>query len=164
MRRLLAGTRIRLTLAFAVVLALAILIADTALYLALSRAETSAAADVLVSQAGVIAGGIEDVNGVVQFGAGELPTETQQGVAVEAAIVAADGTIKQTPGQALSASTLTTIAANARKQSSAASPFNVRDSRGVPRLVYAQPLTTTQGSAAILIVSRSIGELQSALT
>ena len=164
MRRLLAGTRIRLTLVFAGVLALAILIADTALYLALSRAETSTAADVLVSQAGVIAGGIEDVNGVVQFGAGELPTETQQGVAVEAAIVAADGTVTQTPGQALSASTLKTIAANARKQSSAAPPFDVHDSRGVPRLVYAQPLATTTGSAAILIVSRSISELQAALT
>jgi heavy metal sensor kinase len=163
-RRLFAGTRIRLTLAFAAVLAVAIIVADTALYIALSRAETSAAADVLISQAGVIAGGIEDINGTVQFGAGDLPTETQQGVAVEAAIVAPDGSVKQTAGQALSASTLQTIAANARKQTSAATPFNVRDSRGVPRLVYAQPLTTTQGSAAILIVSRSISELQAALT
>ena len=164
MRRLFAGTRIRLTLAFAAVLALAIIVADTALYIALSRAETSAAADVLISQAGVIAGGIEDINGTVQFGAGDLPTETQQGVAVEAAIVAPDGSVKQTAGQALAASTLQTIAANARKQTSAAPPFNVRDSRGVPRLVYAQPLATTQGSAAILIVSRSISELQAALT
>ena len=71
MRRLFAGTRIRLTLAFAAVLALAIIVADTALYIALSRAETSAAADVLISQAGVIAGGIEDINGTVQFGAGD---------------------------------------------------------------------------------------------
>jgi heavy metal sensor kinase len=162
--RLFAGTRLRLTLAFAAVLAVAIIVADTALYIALSRAETSAAADVLVSQAGVIAGGIEDINGKVQFGTGDLPTETQQGVAVEAAIVAPDGSVTQTPGQALSASTLSQIAANARKQTSAAPPFNVRDSRGVPRLVYAQPLATTQGSAAILVVSRSISELQAALT
>jgi heavy metal sensor kinase len=163
-RRLFAGTRIRLTLAFAAVLAVAIIVADTALYIALSRAETSAAADVLVSQAGVIAGGIDDINGRVQFGTGDLPTETQQGVAVEAAIVALDGSVTQTPGQALSASTLSQIAATARKQTSAIPPFNVRDSRGVPRLVYAQPLSTTQGSAAILIVSRSISELQAALT
>jgi hypothetical protein len=162
-RRLFAGTRIRLTLAFAAVLAVAIVVADTALYLALSRAETNAAADVLVSQAGVIAGGIEDINGVPHFGAGDLPTETQQGVAVEAALVAPDGTVTPATGQALSASTLRTIAANARNQSSAAPPFNVRDSRAVPRLVYAQPLATTQGSSAVLIVSRSIGELQSAL-
>ena len=164
MRRLLAGTRIRLTLTFAAVLAVAILVADIALYLALSRAETSAAADVLVSQASVIAGGLEDINGTVQFGTGDLPTETQQGVAVEAAIVAPDGSVTQTPGQALSALALSRIAANARKQSNAAPPFDVRDNRGVPRLVYAQLLPSSQGVAAVLIVSRSIGELQSALT
>jgi heavy metal sensor kinase len=163
-RRLLAGTRIRLTLTFAAVLAVAILVADIALYLALSRAETSAAADVLVSQASVIAGGIEDINGKVQFGTGDLPTETQQGVAVDAAIVALDGSVIQTPGQALSASTLSKIAADARKQASPAPPFDVRDSRGVPRLVYAQLLPAGQGGPAVLIVSRSIGELQSALT
>ena len=93
MRRLFAGTRLRLTLAFAAVLAVAIVIADTALYLALSRAETSAAADVLVSQASVIAGGIEDINGTVQFGTGDLPTETPQGVAVDAAVVEPNGSV-----------------------------------------------------------------------
>jgi two-component system, OmpR family, sensor kinase len=164
-RRFLSGTRIRLTLTFAAVLAVAIVVADTALYLALSRAETSAAADVLISQASVIAGGIEDINGKVQFGPGDLPTETQQGVAVEAAIVAPDGSVlTQTPGQALSASTLSTIAANAGKQGGAAPPIKVRDSRGVPRLVYAQLLPAGQGGPAVLIVSRSVGELQSALT
>jgi heavy metal sensor kinase len=164
-RRLFAGTRIRLTLAFAGVLAVAIIVADIALYLALSRADTSAAADVLVSQASVIAGGIEDINGTVQFGTGDLPTETQQGVAVDAAIVEPNGSVvTQTPGQGLSGSTLSTIAANAGKQASAAPPFNVRDRRGVPRLVYAQRLPAGQGGPAVLIVSRSIGELQSALT
>jgi heavy metal sensor kinase len=163
-RRLLAGTRFRLTLAFAAVLAVAIVIADTALYLALSRAETGAAADVLVSQASVIAGGLEEINGTVHFGTGDVPTETQQGVAVEAAIVAPDGSISQTPGQALSASTLSKLAADARKQTSAAPPFDVRDSRGVPRLVYAQLVAAGQGPGAVLIVSRSISELQSALT
>lgn len=164
MRRFLSGTRIRLTLTFAAVLAVAILVADSALYLALSRAETSAAADGLVSQASVIAGGIEDINGKVQFGPGDLPTETQQGVAVDAAIVAPDGSVLQTPGQALSASTLVGIAATARKQTNASPPFDVRDSRGVPRLVYAQLLPSGQGTGAVLVVSRSISELQAALT
>jgi two-component system, OmpR family, sensor kinase len=164
MRRVLAGTRIRLTLTFAAVLAVAIGVADVALYLALSRAETSAAADVLVSQAATIVSGIEDVNGQVRFGTGDLPTETQQGVAVEAAIVAPDGSVSQTPGQALAAATLSAIAATARTTTTPAPPFSVRDSRGVPRLVYAESLQTSQGSKAVLIVSRSIGELQSALT
>src|SRR5438132_12937742 len=163
MRRLVAGTRIRLTLAFAAVLAIAIVVADVALYLALSRAETGAAADVLVSQANTLVNGIEDVNGQVRFGPGDLPTETQQGVAVEAASVAADGSISQSPGQALSNSTLANIAATARTRTTPAAPFSVRDSRGVPRLVYALPLQTNQAPAAVLIVSRSVGELQAAL-
>src|SRR6202011_4681584 len=163
MRRALAGTRLRLTMAFAAVLVVAIVVADVALYVALSRTETAAAADVLISQASTIASGIEDVNGQVRFGGGDLPTETQQGVAVEAAIVAPDGSISQSPGQALSNATLTGIAATARSRTSAAPPFSVRDSRGVPRLVYALPLQTSQGTTAILIVSRSVGELQAAL-
>ena len=163
MRHVLGGTRIRLTLAFAAVLAAAILAADIVLYFALSRAETSSAADVLISQAATIVSGMEDVNGQVHFGGGDLPTETQQGVAVEAAIVAPDGSVTQTPGQALSASTLRSIAATARNTTNPAPPFSVRDSRGVPRLVYAESLQTGLGSKAVLIVSRSVGELQSAL-
>src|SRR6202011_5255852 len=120
-------------------------------------------ADVLVSQASTIASGIEDVNGQVRFGGGDLPTETQQGVAVEAAIVAADGSISQSPGQALSNATLAGIAATARTITTPTPPFSVRDSRGVPRLVYALPLQTGQSPTAVLIVSRSIGELQAAL-
>jgi two-component system OmpR family sensor kinase len=163
MRRMLAGTRLRLTLAFAAVLAIAILVADVALYLGLSRAETGAAADVLVSQANTLVSSVEDVNGQVRFSPGDLPTETQQGVAVEAAIVGADGSISQSPGQALSDATLAGIAATARTKTSPAPPFSVRDSRGVPRLVYALPLQTGQSPTAVLVVSRSVGELQSAL-
>jgi heavy metal sensor kinase len=158
-----AGTRIRLTVAFAVLLALAIAVADTALYLGLSRTETSAAADVLVSQANTIASGLEDINGQVQFSS-DLPTETQQGVAVEAAIVMPDGSVTQSARQALSASTLDGIAATARTRKTPAAPFDVRDSRGVQRLVYAQVLPASQGTPPVLVVSRSIGELQAALT
>jgi hypothetical protein len=163
MRRWLAGTRIRLTLAFGGVLLIGIVVADVIVYLVLAQAETAAAADVLVSQAGIIASGIEDVNGQVRFGAGDLPTETQQGIAVDAAIVAADGSVLQTSGQALAATTLRTIAAEARKQAAPIPPFNTRDTHGVPRLVYAEQLQSGQGSKAVLVVSRSISELQSTL-
>jgi two-component system, OmpR family, sensor kinase len=162
MRRWFAGTRARLTLVHAVVLAAAILLADLVLYAALSGAEGSAADDVLRSQASTIAAGIEDVNGQVRFGGGDLPTESQQGVAVDAAIVAADGSIVQTPAQPLASSTLAQVAAKARAQ---ASPIllSVQDSRGAPRHVYAERLDTGQGSSAVLIVSRSVGELQAGL-
>src|ERR1700730_4582942 len=160
---MLGGTRIRLPLASPAVLAAAILATDIVLYFALSRAETSGAADVLISQAATIASGIEDVNGQLSFGGGDRPTETPQGVAVEVAIVAPDGSISQTPGQALSPSTLSSIAATARNTTNPAPPFSVRDSRGVPRLVYAESLQTSLGSKAVLIVRRSVGEPQAAL-
>jgi heavy metal sensor kinase len=157
-----AGTRARLTLVHAIVLATAILIADIVLYAALAGVEGSAADDVLRSQASTIAAGIEDINGQVRFGGGDLPTESQQGVAVDAAIVAADGSIVQTPAQPLSVSTLAEVAARAR---ASASPIliSVRDSRGAPRHVYAERLDTGQGGSAVLIVSRSVGELQAGL-
>ena len=160
MKRLVGSTRARLTLAHAAVLATAILVADVAVYLALSRAEGNAADDALRSQATVIAAGIEDVNGQAGFG-GDLPTETQQGVAVEAAIVNADGSTIQTPGQALPPSTLAQLARAARQKSPVL--LGIRDSRGVPRRVYAESLQASQGTGAVLIVSRSVGELQSAL-
>ncbi|HEX3630553.1 MAG TPA: ATP-binding protein [Candidatus Dormibacteraeota bacterium] len=163
MKRWLAGTRIRLTLAFGGVLLAAIVIADVIVYLLLAQAETGAAADALVAQAGIIASGIEDVNGEVRFGSGDLPTETQQGIAVDAAIVAAAGSVTQTSGQTLTPTTLRTIAANARKQATPIRPFSTRDGHGVPRLVYAVQLQSGQGAKAVLIVSRSISELQSTL-
>jgi two-component system OmpR family sensor kinase len=163
MKRALSGTRLRLTLAFAAVLAVAIVVADVAVYVVLSRTETSAAADVLISQAHTIASGIEDVNGQVRFGSGDLPTETQQGVAVDAAIVSSSGAILATTSQALSPATLAQIAASASRSSTPAAPSLVRDSHGVSRLVYAEAVQTGQGSSAVLVVSRSIGELQAAL-
>jgi heavy metal sensor kinase len=162
-KRRFAGTRARLTLAFAGVLLAAIVVADVVIYLLLAQAETGAAANVLVSHASAIASGIEEVNGQVLFGGGDLPTETQQGIAIDAAVVSGNGSITATPGQALSSASLRSIAASARSRSTAASPFNMRDSRGVPRLVYAESLQTGQASPAVLIVSRSIGELQTTL-
>src|ERR1700730_18827253 len=98
---MLGGTRIRLPLASPAVLAAAILATDIVLYFALSRAETSGAADVLISQAATIASGVEDVNGQVSFGGGDLPTENQQGVAGEVAVLAPHGSASPTPRQAL---------------------------------------------------------------
>jgi len=161
--RALAGTRFRLTLAFAAVLAVAIVVANVALYIVLYRTEMSAAADVLRSQASTIAGGIEEVNGQVRFGAGDLPTETQQGVAVDAAIVAANSSIIATTSQAFSPTALARIAKDALTRSSPAPPFLGRDSHGVPRLIFAESLQLGQGTNAVLIVCRSVSELQAAL-
>jgi two-component system, OmpR family, heavy metal sensor histidine kinase CusS len=162
MKRMFSGTRAKLTLIHAAVLAVAILLADIALYLALATGESGAADQVLRSQAATIASGIEDVNGQVRFGGGDLPTETQQGIAVDAAIINRDGSISQTPAQPLSSSTLTDLAASARRQGSPLT-INERDSRGVARRVYVERLQVGQGGDAVLVVSRSIAELDANL-
>jgi heavy metal sensor kinase len=162
-RRWFGGTRSRLTLAHGVVLTIAILVADLALFLVFSNAQWTAANDVLRSQAATITAGIEDVNGQIRFGGGDLPTETQQGVAVDAAIVPSSGPITQTPGQTLTASTLANVAASVRGQSSPVLQ-DIRDKNGVPRRLFAERLQVGQATDTVLIVSRSMSELQAELT
>jgi two-component system, OmpR family, sensor kinase len=77
--------------------------------------------------------------------------------------VASSGSIIATTTQALTPATLARIAADASRLSTPASPFLTRDRHGVSRLVYAESLQTGQGSTAVLVVSRSIGELEAAL-
>jgi heavy metal sensor kinase len=124
--------------------------------------ETNQSNAVLVSQADVIAAGIEDRNGQLSFGAGELPGETQAGVAVDAAIVSPTGTVTQTAAKPLSASVLTDLAARAER-SGGPVWADATDVKGSPRRVYAIPLKVADQSAAALIVSRSVGEQQATL-
>jgi heavy metal sensor kinase len=161
MRRLLASTRGRLVLIYAALLAAAILVAYTGLVLALTNAEQTEVDQVLRSQAAVIVAGIEDANGTVRFG-GDLPTETPAGIAVAAAIVAPDGSITKTTTQSLSPSTLATLAETVRQHHSGLWR-SLRDSHGVPWRVYAEPLPGTQGTGSVLVVNRSVTELQAGL-
>jgi len=156
-RQWLRGTRAKLTLTHAAVLAGAILLADIGLYFALATAQASTNDAVLRTQASTIVAGIEDVNGQIRFGGGDLPTETQQGVAVDVAIVNRNGSIIQTPAQVFSASTLTQLAAQALKTQS---PLLVDagDRSGVARRVFAETLQSQGAPDGVLIVSRSIAE------
>ncbi len=162
MRRRLSGTRARLTLIHAAVLAGAILLADLALYVALATFERNSVDEVLHSQASTIAAGIEDVNGQIRFGGGDLPTETQQGIAVDAAIVSRSGSIIQTPAQVFSSATLQQLARPAL-QSSSSALADATDRSGVPRRVFVESLGGTQGADAVLVVSRSLVELNANL-
>jgi heavy metal sensor kinase len=144
-------------------LAIALLIADVAVYAIVLRVERDAADSVLRAQAATISAGIDNVNGQPRFGGGDLPTETQQGVAVEAAIVSVDGLVTQTPTQPLKASDLARIVAAARQ---AGQPvlFDVVDAHGADRRVFAEPLAgSPKTQSPVLVVSRSMGEMQASM-
>ena len=162
MKRFVQGTRGRLAITHAVVLAAALLVADVALYEIVLGVEQEAADGVLRAQAATITAGIEDLNGVVTFGGGDLPTETQEGVAVDAAIVTLSGLKTQTPTQPLRADDLARIVAAVR-QAGAARLFDVVDAHGAARRVFAEPLVSSQTGSTVLVVSRSIAELQASM-
>src|SRR6202165_4642605 len=149
--------------AFAIaILGAALLRADGGVLGSLALTERNETDSVLVSQAHVIAGGIEDQNGQLSFGPGELPGETQGGIAVDAAIVSPSGTVTQTSAKPLPAAVLTDLAAKADR-SGGPVWADVTDVRGSPRRVYAIPLTVSGQKTAALVVSRSTSEQQATL-
>jgi heavy metal sensor kinase len=162
MKRFFRGTRGRLAMTHAAMLAIALLVADVAVYEIVLKVEQDAADGVLRAQAATIAAGIENLNGQVRFGGGDLPTETQQGIAVEAAIVTLSGLQTQTPTQPLRVDDLNRVVAAAR-QTSAPVLFDFTDTHGVPRRVFAEPLISGQNDSPVLVVSRSMGELRASM-
>ncbi len=161
--RFLQGTRGRLATTHAIVLAIALLVADIAVYNIVLQVEQRAADGVLRAQAATITAGIDDVNGQPRFGGGDLPTETQQGVAVDAAIVSLGAVLTQTPTQPLRGDDLARVVAAAR-QSGNPVLLDVNDVHGQARRVFAEVLAGTQpAQSPVLVVSRSMGELQSSM-
>ncbi len=156
MRTLFSSTRGRLAAASVLILAVALLVADAFLLGSLFLAARGQADSVLVSQANVLASGLQDVNGTPAFGGGQgdLPGETQAGIAVDAAIVGPTGVLASTPSQPLSIDELRRLAVQA---ASAPVWADLVDSRGAPRRVYARPLNQ-EGENAVLVVSRSVAE------
>jgi heavy metal sensor kinase len=156
------STRGRLTLISVGVLAVGLAIGDGGLVAALAIAGADESDAALRSQAGMILSGLEERDGQVTFGGGDLPGETQSGIAVDAAVVGPQGLIVQTPAQPLSSSALADLAARVRRSGG---PIwdDLKDTKGVARRVYASQLQAAQGPPSVLVVSRSLNELQSSL-
>src|ERR1700730_3602056 len=138
MRRFFGTTRGRLVAFTVAILGVALLLADGGLLGSLALTQANQSNAVLVSQANVIAAGIEDQNGRLSFGTGELPGETQGGIAVDAAIVSPTGTVTQTSAKPLPAAVLTDLAAKADR-SGGPVWADVTDVRGRPRPADALP-------------------------
>jgi heavy metal sensor kinase len=156
--RRLTGTRGRLVLLAVALFALALLIADGAVLASVAVTQSRASDAVLVSQAQVIASGLQDNNGQITFDGSELPGETVSGIAVDAAVVSSDAVVAQTTNQPLDKAVLLNIAAQAMRDGTPVWA-DVMDSHNVPRRVYAVLLTTSTNSLQTLVVSRSVAEM-----
>lgn len=160
MRRSLRGTRARLTLVSVAALAVALLIAATAVVGSLAYAQRTDIDSGLAAQAAVVISGIEDLNGAIALPFAEASGETPTGIPVESAIVGPHGVLTQTPAQPLAAGTLVDLAARAR--ASGRTWADVIDTRGNARRALVEPLSGDP-TAPILIISRPTGELDAAL-
>ena len=159
--RRIRSTRGRLVLIAVGFFAVALLVADGAVLWTVGLTQSQASDSVLVSQAQVLANGMQDSNGSVTFDGNDLPAETQSGIAVDAAVVSSSAVVAQTPNQPLDKATLLRLADQVAR-SGAAVWADVRDSRLVQRRVYAIPLTSSNNSLQVLIVSRSVAEMADA--
>jgi heavy metal sensor kinase len=157
MRRL-RSTRGRLVLIAVGFFALALFVANGAVLWTVGVTQSQASESVLVSQAQVLANGLQDTNGAVTFDGSDLPAETQSGIAVDAAVVSSNAVVAQTPNQPLDTATLLRLADQVARSGQPVWA-DVVDSRHVQRRVYAVPLTTSTNSLQTLIVSRSVAEM-----
>ncbi len=160
MKRFIRGTRGRLTLVSTALLGVALLIADLAVIGSLAYAQRSDSDAMLAAQADVAVAGIEEANGVYRLGAGEYTIEAPGGAAIETAIVGPAGPLLQSPGQPIATATLLNIAAEARAKGRIW--VDILDPRGASRRAVAQPIDTTP-NAPVLVLSRSVGELNAGL-
>ena len=160
MRRFLRGTRGRLTVISATILAVALLIADLGVVASLTYSQRSDTDALLAAQADTAAAGVEESNGVYSLGAGDTTVETAGGAAIETAIVGPAAVLVQSPGQPIATAALLRIAAQARAGGRIFA--DVTDTRGAPRRVMAQPLGSGP-DGAVLVLSRSVGELDATI-
>lgn len=159
MSRFLGTTRGRLVAFSVAVLAVALLIADGTVFGSLVLTESGESDAVLAAQARLVSSTLEDADGHLVLDATDIPGETQSGIAVDAAVVSSTGVLAQTYAQPLTSAALDSLASRAR---TAKAPVwaDLVDSRGTPRRAYAEPLNAGSAPDAVLIVSRSVAEMQ----
>lgn len=158
-----ASTRGRLALIAVLVLASAMSIAGAAVYEALSITGNAEVNDSLVGEAGTLENAIEDRNGQLTVQGNQLPSETDAGIAISGAVVTSLGVVLQTPRQPLTSPSLIGVVAQVERTKQPVWS-TASDVKGVPRRIYAEPLPGADGLGAVLVVSRSIEELQSQLS
>jgi heavy metal sensor kinase len=148
------STRGRLVVTAVAIFAVALVVADSVVLAAVNAFQWQETDAVLVAQAQLLVASAQDSNGRLSFDPSDLPGETPNGIAVDAALVAGNVVVSQTRNQPLSTGSLLSLA---RKAISTGQPVSADlvDTRHVPRRAYAMPV----GGGEALVVSRSVVEL-----
>ena len=137
--------------------AIALVAADGVVLLSVTAFQSQQTDAVLIAQAQLLVSNAQDSNGQLALDSTDLPGETATGIAVDAALVAGNTVVAQTPNQPLSRDVILNLANRAISIGSPVSADLV-DSRGVPRRAYAMPMSSPNRTEA-LVVSRSVIEL-----
>ncbi len=137
-------------------------LAAIAFYVSFARLETAAIDDSLKAQAQALSAGIDSSNGRVTFQGGDaLPGQTSTGIAVDALLVDAKGTVLDRSGPAPPGPAM---AATVRAALATDQPVVTFVSvNGVTERVRAQRVVAGNGQNLVLVVSRSTTEEDSTL-
>jgi heavy metal sensor kinase len=161
-RSSLARTRVRLTLAYALVFATVAAVAATGTWFLLRSTELNSVDASLSAQAQALASGIDDQNGHVTFQGGDtLPGQTPAGIAISALILDASGTVLDASGSTVRSDAVASLVGPTLSQGSQTATVR---SGGITERFLTQPLSLTQGQHAVLVVGRPIDEVQDTLT
>jgi heavy metal sensor kinase len=157
---MLRTTRGRLTLISVAILAGAFSLADTAIYLAFSYAQSNELDSQLRAEAVAVAAQLSVVGGNVTYAGGELPHETPGGSAIDMAVLDESAVVMSTPGQPLALATLEQLVNAVRRTGRAGSPTDAVDSQGEARRAYAVPVPSSP--VLVLVASAPTGQFSDA--
>jgi two-component system OmpR family sensor kinase len=161
-RTVLRRTRVRLTIAYTGVLAVALCAGAVLFWFAFARAELNSIDASLHAQAQLLASGLREQDGSVLFhGAPRLPGESPEGAPIGALLLANDGRVLDQAGPAPSPPAGRSVAAMAPADGRGA--VDTRTLDAVRQRVLVQHLDLGNGQAAVLVLDRSLDEYQQTL-
>jgi heavy metal sensor kinase len=157
-------TRVRLAAAYAVVFTIVAILASAAFWIAFRNAEYDSVNDSLRAQAQALVSGLdEDRNGRVTFmGSDSFPSESSQGIAISAVLIASDGRTLDRSGQAPNVSDVLPLVH--RSQASGQPVYATSAVKSLHEQILVQPVRLSNGSAASIVLARTVSELDATLT
>jgi signal transduction histidine kinase len=162
LRRIIASTRGRFTLAWVAIFAVALVVADVGVHLAVAFTASGAVDAELRGQAAVVSAHLRPAEGRLTYPDGDLPHETAGGMLADLAVIGPDGLLLQTPDQPLSERTLSALA-EPTLGSGRPAMADFTDSGHVRRRAYVTPVTSTANPPAALVASTALTEMDSAV-
>ena len=161
MLRRLRSTRARLATTVAAVFLVVAAVASAALWLVVDRAQYSTIDSSLSGQLQAVVASLQDTNGRITIDSTDpLVGQTQNGIAIAALLVDAQGARIDSSGGAPPPSTIASVTQAAR--SSNATVTRTLSIGGQPQRVVAEPVDTGNGTG-VLAVMRPVNELQSTM-